>query len=87
MASYKVILPDKQELSFPDEKSSLIEASQRARDLNKILTVKQQEQDSGQWVECATVFPSGEIRRPVNIGAFADSLPMRRSRRTLSGTI
>lgn len=81
MPAYKVILPDKTELSFSDEKNSLIEASQKSRDLNKILTVKQQEQD-GRWVECATVFPNGEVRRPVNIDAFAENLPMRRSSRT-----
>ncbi len=80
MPSYKVILPDKTELSFSDEKNSLIEASQKASELNKILAVKQQDQD-GRWVECATVFPNGEIRRPVNIGAFADNLPMRKNNR------
>lgn len=79
MPSYKVILPDKTELSFSDEKNSLIEASQKASSLNKILIVKQQEQE-GRWVECATVFPNGEIRRPVSISSFADNLPLRKNR-------
>lgn len=80
MPSYKVILPDKTELSFSDEKNTFIEASHKASELNKILMVKQQEQDSGRWVECATVFPNGEIRRPVNISSFADNLPLRKNR-------
>lgn len=79
MPSYKVILPDKTELSFSDEKNSFIEASQKASSLNRILVVKQQEQE-GRWVECATVFPNGEIRRPVNISSFADNLPLRKNR-------
>lgn len=78
MPSYKVILPDKTELSFSDEKNTLVEASQRASSLNKILMVKQEQE--GRWVECATVFPSGEIRRPVNISSFADNLPLRKNR-------
>lgn len=81
MPAYKIILPDRQELPFSDEKSSLMEASQKARELNKILTVKREE-EGGRWVECATVFPNGEVRRPVNIGAFAENLPMRRSHTT-----
>lgn len=78
MSSYKLILPDKSELSFSDEKNTLIEAAQKASELNRILIVKREQE--GRWVECATVFPSGEIRRPVDIRSFADNLPLRKNR-------
>ena len=74
--SYKIVLPDKSELPFEDDKTCLKEAISKAQSLNKILLVK--EQRGGKWEDYATVFPSGEVRRIISFSSFATSLPVRR---------
>lgn len=75
---FRIILPDKQERIFAEEKSALVECSRLASELNKILVV--QEQKDGVWYDAATVYPNGQIRKPVDIGSFAAGLPVRKRR-------
>lgn len=73
---YKIVLPDKTELPFEDDRTCLKEAIGKAQSLNKILLVK--EQKGGKWEDYATVFPSGEVRKIISFSSFATGLPMKR---------
>ncbi|MFH0962185.1 MAG: hypothetical protein V1820_05895 [archaeon] len=72
----KFVLPDKREFSFPDEATALKEAQTASKQLNHILIVR--EDKGGNWPEIATVFPSGEIRKPVDVSSFARGLETKR---------
>ena len=76
--AFRIVLPDNQEKPFAEEKSALIEGTRLSSELNKILVV--QEQRDGVWYVTATIYPNGQIRKPVDIGAFAAGLPARKRR-------
>ncbi len=76
--TFRIVLPDKQERTFAEEKSALVECSRLSSELNKILVV--QEQKDGVWYETATVYPNGQIRKPVSISSIATSMPVRKRR-------
>ncbi len=79
MASFRFTV-NGQEQVFPDKKVAVVTASKIAYKDNKIIEVF--EEKNGGWEVCATLYPSGEVRYPVDINKFADSLPIRRKRLT-----
>lgn len=78
--AYKFVLPDKREFSFPDEATALKEAQTASKQLNHVIIVR--EERAGSWPEIATVFPSGEVRRPVDVSGFARGLETKRKSAT-----
>jgi hypothetical protein len=76
--AYKFKIPDGREFSFPDEATALKEAQSASKQINHILIVRMEE--NGNWPEVATVYPSGEVRRPVDVSGFARGLEAKRRR-------
>lgn len=77
MATFKFVLKATgEEKIFGDKKEAVTAASKLAYKNNLIIEVL--EDKSGDWEVCATLYPSGEVRYPVNIGSFANGLPLRR---------
>ena len=74
---YKIILPDTSTLDVPDPKKVVILASQKANELNKILVIVE-EDEYGIKKEFATVYPGGQVRRPVDISELAKNLKFRK---------
>lgn len=74
--AYKFSLRDKREFKFPDEATAFKEAQTASKQLNERIVVRIEE--GGNWPEVATVFPSGEIRKPVDVSEFARGLEAKR---------
>lgn len=77
--AYKFVLHDKREFTFPDEATALKEAQSASKQLNQVIIVR--EDKDGSWPEVATVYPSSEVRRPVDVSGFARGLETKRIRR------
>ncbi len=77
--TFKFVLPDKREFTFPDEATAVKETQSAAKQLNKVVILR--EERNGSWPEFATIYPSGEVRKPVDVGSFARGLDTRRVRR------
>ena len=70
---YTIMLPDKTALEVADPTKVAPLASQKAKELNHILSVFE-EDEYGIRKEFATVYPNGEIRKPVSISDLAKSM-------------
>lgn len=79
MSPYKFSLKDKREFSFDSEEVATKEAQTASKQLNERIVVRVEQ--GGNWPEVATVFPSGEIRKPVDVSAFARNLETKKIRR------
>jgi len=73
LIKYKIMLPDKTALEVTDPTKVNALALQKAKELNHILSVFE-EDEYGIRKDFATVYPNGDVRKPVSISDLAKSM-------------
>jgi polyribonucleotide nucleotidyltransferase len=65
---FKIILPNKQEITCEDEKTVIEMAKKKANELNKTLLIKQEV--GGRQIDYGVVYPGGEFGKITEFGMF-----------------
>ena len=75
---YKIILPDKSEISFEDKDSAIRAARENASKQNKVISVKKKKDEK--WEQIAIAYPNGAVQEGTGGFGFFKNLPVGRTR-------
>ncbi len=76
--TYKIILPDKSEMTFNDKDGAMKAAKENATKQNKVISVHMEK--SGEWIQIALVYPNGFVQEGSGGFGFFKKLPVGRRR-------
>ena len=76
--TYKIILPDKSEMTFNDKDGAMEAAKENATKQNKVISVHMEK--SGEWIQIALVYPNGFVQEGSGGFGFFKKLPVGRRR-------
>ncbi len=75
---YKIILPDKNEITFEDKSGAIKAARENAGKQNKVISVKQKKDNK--WEQIAIAYPNGAVQEGTGGFGFFKNLPVGRVR-------